>query len=323
MPVISVPDLKTNFAASDDDFIPDWNTNFTNILTSFVAFKAAIDQAFEATGVQLLNDWVRRRDVADQDGGRFGADSFVISVNDPAGEVTLSPQNFDNVSVAYFDGVRYEQEGSIIGRWSDVLSSDGTFTVYVGIKRASETASDGVVIDLDESISAIAGVALYSVEVTKSGGTYTTEKIRQVDRTLLWDNTLEQANQEREISFQRFEPATLQSDYDFIVPFEHKFVRAFYTPNGNGGSADDRTYQIVAKGASPVAAVVVPAFQLLGHGTTPAHTLGEVAVSASWIDVAFPKDTIYHMSQIANVDSPTDFTFGISVLPTFGVPTAS
>jgi hypothetical protein len=204
------------------------NTDNANIVDAFEGVAADFGAVHGQTGAAMVEDWGRRIDTGDPYSGIIGAYSAVLDITG-IGEATpvlrLLSSNFAGVSPALIAGKRKYFTGTKTFDLSTLSLSGGNHTVYVGVKDDGEALAT---IDVSDTLSLVQ-VPLYSVPINLTGSTYTLLSGRapsRIDRSLLWDNTVEQLRQET--------PQVIVLDYTYLV--------SITSPIGTVNSTTDAAY---------------------------------------------------------------------------------
>lgn len=222
-----IPNL-TNIAESDTDYVDKINANHAALITSLTEVDAALASAFQGTAFLFGADWGRRiagGSGGDETTGVVGPYSLVFENDDVNEQFALASNNADGVSAAIFGTQRRQISGDLTGDLNDLSLSDGDYTVYAGIALLGATS-----FSLEFSTTqADVDLPLYQFDLnvdTAATQVFTIDNVQRIPRTLLFDNTWLQLEQERlrTISFRWHETTQSPDDVYLYVPYDHEIV---------------------------------------------------------------------------------------------------
>lgn len=229
----NVLSLKNTFAAGDQQYISDFNTNFGNITTMFTDARADIDSLANLQGQKIVDDVLRKISASDKSGGALGPYSFVIDL-DTTNTIKLTHGNADGYSYGYVGTERFSTNATL----QYDMSSQSTGTYYVGITGDSSTGDVTIQVNATEGQVSL---PLYSVEYDTGTSTLTNPK--RIDRTVLFSNTLLQSMLETPQSiYTKNSAATgqLGSSPDTIgnikIPHSHRLHSMAFAKTGQSGN---------------------------------------------------------------------------------------
>lgn len=314
-----VPDLD-NISPSDLDYLDKINNNNDAIESAFnsVANDLAVVQS--DTGFQAFNDiYVRQISSSDATHGVIGPYSFVFS-DLGGGVVALLHQNASGSSSCVIQG-EYKVESRSTQIDLDTLGfSDGTYTLYVGVN--ADTDTNGVTISASTLSTQIA-LPLYSFQGVLSAGAWTISQVMRFPRTLLFDNTWFQLEQERP----RYEGSVEQntfsdaSDWILTIPYPHVIHRLFNSVfNATPSSGISITVEYYYLTSSTTETLIgETTFSTSSSDIYGSH---QSAPSSPYGNQVMPAFSTYHMDCTVNTgDSEDGLQIGMLVFPSYNVQT--
>ena len=312
--------LKNTFAAADQQYIADFNTNFGNITTMFTDSRADIDSLANLQGQKIVDDVLRKIEASDKSGGALGPYSFVINLAE-TNKIKLVHENADGYSYGYIGTDRFSTNATL----EYDMSSQITGTYYVGITGDSSTG------DVTIQVNATEGqvpLPLYSVEYDASADTLTNPK--RVDRTVLFSNTLLQSILETPQSLSISSRGTAYSVQDtdlvlskFKIPHAHRIVSidiifGQIDPNWTG---DVRLRNLASVGSISANTAIID--HVIPTSTTNTE-FTECAVETAYSKLSFPAGTTYEISidgsGTSNGVAASSAECVLNYIPTYNLP---
>lgn len=188
--VFEAPVLLT-YTKQGQDYVDRWNANVSTLQDALIAIESTLNSIGAAQGTLVQSDWYRRRSGSSPLGGAVGNS---LRFQDDGSNIVSLQTNVDGLNIANIGADRRYATSPLSTDLSDLALADGDHTIYLGVDASGDTS---ITISASAAESDV-GIVLYELEVTVSGSgsTYTVNRYRRTDETLLWDNTVEQSRQE-------------------------------------------------------------------------------------------------------------------------------
>jgi len=315
----NVLSLKNTFAAGDQQYISDFNTNFGNITTMFTDARADIDSLANLQGQKIVDDVLRKISASDKSGGALGPYSFVIDL-DTTNTIKLTHGNADGYSYGYVGTERFSTNATL----QYDMSSQSTGTYYVGITGDSSTGDVTIQVNATEGQISL---PLYSVEYDATADTLTNPK--RIDRTVLFSNTLLQSMLETPQSIYTKNSGATSAGSSAVsvgnirLPIAHRLHSLEFCKTGQTGDwYGDLNIKIKNAVGSIVAGTTVLSATI--PSGTAIGTLVVGSVSATYAGLSFPSITQYEIELQRDSGSTGSIQDGIewllSYIPTYNLP---
>lgn len=308
------PPIITEFQPSDTNHTLKLNTNFQNLLTGINGLIAELEASQAGYAYGLYADSTRRIDSTDALGGRRGSRSFVPTFTSTA--VSLESDNQDGVSYCIINGLQKQHAGTLSLNFSTLGLGDGNYTYYLGVDASGQ---NDVTIAVDQTKTNIE-LPLYSflLNVSGSGTTFATARLRTLDRSQLFANTLlqDEMSRVRHHEFRWMNESATPDDFHVVVPYKHILLGGAIVVSEASGTAN-LVFELYDQ-ASSTSLVTMNYVE----ATTGIGALARQAAGANYVNVVRDADTVYRWSLFSGSGAVYSGVLLVEVLPVYGIDSA-
>ncbi len=300
------PSLFTQYSAKRADQTLDYPTQFDTdnqaIMDSLASVESSLNSILQQEGLLFTQDWFRQIDVGDVSHGRIGDHSLLFE-DVGSSVVNLYSKTVSSIGSAVISGERRQHAGTLSLDLSTLALPAGPETIFLGVDTLAT-------LDLAIAAATSAGgiaLVLYVLEVTvATSGAVTIDSFKIQPRSILWDNTHHQKEQERPRLFVGGVGASPIEGVT-MVPYQHRWTGVWIATASLAVVTAE--VDIYADGLGAPADT-----QALSHSESGANKT-RTPVTALLAEIIRPAGTVYFMDLTAATGTYAAYAMGIEVVP--------